>query len=356
MANKRSSKITTLFAIATVIASPLVLAHHGIVYMPSLYLTNNVVEFQGEIVEVFWRYPHTRARMRVLEADGEERLLELEMTPTPREWEQLGYSAEDFLGFVRAAGFISRRDPDSLGATNILLPDGREYVYELRTEALWTNDKAATVEPAVDQQRAEEERRTAIGIFRTWGPRLGRRPGGQGGFRHFLSDRGLELAAQYHAPTDNPELDCRTGVGSSMMSPYPLEIIDGGDRITLHQGEYNVRRTVWLDPDASGVLPATSPFGFSVGRWENDTLIVHTTHIDFPYLDSYGTPQSDQIEYLERFGVSELDSEVMLNYSLTATDPVMYAEPIIMERSRRWFPGGELGEFDWACEWESDLE
>ena len=92
---------------------------------------------------------------------------------------------------MRAAGFISRRDPDSLGATNILLPDGREYVYELRTEALWTNDKAATVEPAVDQQRAEEERRTAIGIFRTWGPRLGRRPGGQGGFRHFLSDRGL---------------------------------------------------------------------------------------------------------------------------------------------------------------------
>ena len=49
-----------------------------------------------------------------------------------------------------------------------------------------------------------------------------------------------ELAALYYAPTDNPELECRTGVGASMPTPSPLEIIDEGDRITVHQAEYEV--------------------------------------------------------------------------------------------------------------------
>ena len=354
MPETRSLVIATLSALVTAMASPVVLAHHGPVFQSALYLADNLIELQGEIVAVFWRYPHTRARLRVVDDEGEEQLWEIEMEPTPREWEQLGVNEEDLFGLVRAAGYISRRDSNVLGASNILLPNGRELALG-RSDLIWSDDRISVEEPAVDPDRAAQERRTATGIFRTWGPRLGRRPQADD-YHHLLTERGRELAALYYAPTDNPELECRTGVGASMPTPSPLEIIDEGGRITVHQAEYNVRRTIWLDPDASGVEATPGPLGYSVGRWEDDVLIVHTTHIDFPYLDPYGTPQSDQIEYLERLQVSESEGEVVLNHSLTATDPVMYAEPIVLEWLRRWSPGSVIDEFDCAVDWESESE
>lgn len=354
MPGTRTLSITTLSALATLIASPLVLAHHGAVTQPSLYLTDNLVELQGEIVEVLWRNPHTRARMHVVDDNGEERLWELELVPTPREWELRDINEEDLLGPARAAGYISRRDPDSLGALHILLPDGREYAQGNR-DLRCTGDRVASERPFVDPERAAEERRSATGVFRTWGRRLGPRLQAEE-YQNLLTDRGRELAAQFYAPRDNPELECQSGFAQSMQDPSPMAIIDEGDRILIRPAEYDVLRTVWLDPAASGTELAPTPFGFSVGRWEGDVLVVHTTHIDFPYLDPYGTPQSDQIEYLERYEVSETDGEVTLNYSLTATDPLMYAEPIVLEHSRRWAPGSVIEEFNCAHEWEDGLD
>ena len=347
-------RTTTLSALAGLAASSLALAHHGPVTQTSLYLTDEFVELSGEIVDVFWRNPHTRARMLVVGDDGEEQMWEIEISPGPRTLERLGINEEDLFGPARAAGYISRRDPDSLGALNILLPDGREYATGNR-DLIWAGDRVASTQFAIDPERAAEERRTATGIFRTWGRRIGPRPQPDE-YHHLLTDRGREAAAQFYAPRDNPELECRTGVGASMMDPMPLEILDEGDRIVVHQSEYNVRRTIWLDPEASGVEPTPGPYGFSVGRWEGDVLIVNTTHIDYPYLDPYGTPQSEQIEYHERFELSESGDDVRLNYSLTATDPVMFAEPIVFERSRQWSPGRVFEEFNCTHEWEGEAE
>jgi hypothetical protein len=354
MPSTRTLTVTTFSLFAGLAASSLTLAHHGAVTQPSLYLTDNFVELQGEIVDVLWRNPHTRAHMRVVDDNGEEQLWEIEISPGPHTLEQLGINEEDLFGPARAAGYISRRDTDSLGALHVLLPDGREYAQGNR-ELLWAGDRVANTQFAIDPERAAEEQRTATSIFRTWGRRVGPRPQADE-YHHLLTERGREAAAQFYAPRDNPELECRTGLGASMMDPMPFEIIDEGDRILVHQAEYNVHRTIWLDPEASGVESAPTPFGFSVGRWEDDVLIVHTTHIDFPYLDPYGTPQSDQIEYLERFGISESDGEPMLDYSLTATDPVMYAEPIVFERPRRWSPGRVFEEFNCTHEWEGGSE
>ena len=335
---------------AALLATAPLLAHHGAVTQPSLYLTDNFVELQGEIVEVLWRNPHTRARMNVVDENGNEQLWEIELSPGPRGLERSGIFRDDLLGPARAAGYVSRRDADSLGALHLLLPDGREYAQGNR-ELLWGGDRFTSSAQEIDEEQAAEERRTATSIFRTWGRRQGPRPQSDE-YHHLLTERGREVAAEFYAPRDNPELECRTGVGASMMDPMPLRIADEGDRISIHQAEYNVHRTIWLDPEASGVEPVAGPFGFSVGRWEDDVLIVHTTHIDFPYLDPYGTPQSDQTEYLESFALEEADGQVSLDYSLTATDPLMYAEPIVFERQRRWQPGRVFEEFNCAHEWE----
>ena len=52
-------------------------------------------------------------------------------------------------------------------------------------------------------------------------------------------------------------------------------------------------------------MPQPSPLGYSVGRWENDSLIVTTTAIDWIYFDEIGTPQSPALETEEIFTLSD---------------------------------------------------
>ena len=42
-----------------------------------------LTELEGEVVEVLWRYPHARARLQVVDDDGEETIWELELGPPP---------------------------------------------------------------------------------------------------------------------------------------------------------------------------------------------------------------------------------------------------------------------------------
>ena len=352
MPNNNRTVHIIIFLAGALLAAPSILAHHGAVTNGAIYLTDDFIELEGEITEVFWRNPHARARMSVLDDNGEETIWELELGPGPRGFEGRGINADDFLGHARAAGYQSKRDSDSLGVLHVLLPDGREYAQGNR-ELLWGDERVVNNSQELDPEKVAEARRTADRIFRTWGRRMRNRPPAEG-YAHLLNERGRELAAQYDAARDNPELECRTGVVNSMMDPVPMEISDGGDSISIHVAEYNVRRTIYLGDAASGVEPVPSPLGFSVGHWEGDVLVVQTTRIDFPYLDPYGTPQSDQVEYLERLSAS--DDGATLNYSITVTDPVFYLAPITLERPRQWTPGVEIPEFNCAADWAGGAE
>ena len=333
---------------AAVLCASAAFSHHGPVSNAALYLTDTVLDLEGEIVEVLWRNPHARAHLRVVEPDGEERIWEVELGPTPREIETQGLYPDDFLGPVRVAGYQSRRDPDGIGALHILLPSGEELIRNRNAEPLWSDRRVAEPTETLDPARVAEHRRTANGIFRVWGRRLLGRPMAAE-FEAQLTALGRERLAGYNAVTDNPELECRTGVVVSMMDPNAMEIVDQGDRILIHSEEYNVRRTVYLDPDAADAEPTPSPFGYSVGRWEGDALLVTTTHIDYPLMLPDGVPHSDQVELLERFSIS--DDETLLNYSVTVTDPAIFTEPITIERQRRWTPGYEIPEYDCALTW-----
>ena len=55
-------------------------------------------------------------------------------------------------------------------------------------------------------------------------------------------------------------------------NPYPRDFVDRGDAIPMRLEHYDTVRTIHLTalpPD--GETPA-SPLGYSVGRWDNDTL------------------------------------------------------------------------------------
>ena len=327
-------------------------AHHGSLANSALYESGVLIELEGEITEVLWRNPHARAHLSVVGENGEETVWEIETQPGPVEFGRMGISADDLLGRVRVAGYRSRRNPDSLGVLNLLLPGGREY-HANNTDPLWSDSGVRIVLQEPDPDRAAAERETANGIFRMWSRRLGPRPRAES-YAHLLTERGRELAAEFDAPRDNPELACRSGVAATMFDPNPMEVVDGGDRITIILEEYDIRRTIHLgenpEPEPEPESEERSPLGFSVGHWDGGTLVVTTTDMDWPYLDPYGTPQSEQAQYVERFVLSENDT--VLSYSLTATDPIMYTAPITLEHQRRWAPGIEIPPFDCAAGWD----
>lgn len=86
-------------------------------------------------------------------------------------------------------------------------------------------------------------------------------------------------------------------------------------------------RTIWTDgrdpPDALVAGPFW--YGYSVGRWEDDTLVVTTNGLDGrAWMDEWGTPFTDFAVIEERW--RRLDSS-RIELTITISDPELYTEP-----------------------------
>jgi hypothetical protein len=335
--------------LTVVLVSTDLLAHHGPVTNASLYETDELIELEGEMIEVFWHNPPTRGRLEVVGADGEATIWEVELGSGPRSMEGRGLEAADFLGPSKIAGFVARKGSNSFGALHVLLPNGQEITRSSRP-LRWSNvmvpEGSSTV---IDPAKVAEDRETATSIFRMW--ETGRGAGPKRDLSmDWLTERGREAAASYDPVADNREInDCRQGMPDMMFDPPPLNIIDLGDRIILEAAEYNTTRTIYLDTAASSE-PEFSRTGYSTGRWVGDTLLVTTTNVDWPFYSDLGFPQSDQVTYLERFSVS--DDGSFLNHSITITDPVMATRPFTIERTRDWAPGAVIPPYNCVVDWE----
>jgi hypothetical protein len=72
------------------------------------------------------------------------------------------------------------------------------------------------------------------------------------------------------------------------------------DTITLKYGQMGLERTIYMNPAARPNNVAPSRAGYSVGRWENDVLIVETTRF-LPGVLNAPVRHSDQLRVVERF-------------------------------------------------------
>ncbi len=87
-----------------------------------------------------------------------------------------------------------------------------------------------------------------------------------------------------------------------------------------------MRRTIHLTaPENLAEIPF-SDLGYSVGRWDGDTLEVRTTRVGWPYIDDEGRPQSENVEILEQFAI--IDNGSRLDYRQTVIDPQTLIEPM----------------------------
>ena len=115
---------------------------------------------------------------------------------------------------------------------------------------------------------------------------------------------------------NDPTLKCiMPGVPLGVYDPYPLEIIQQDHQIALLYEHFHMVRRIFMDGRQAPEDWWPSLVGFSVGRWEGDTLVVQTAKIDWPFFDDVGTPQSMDVDIVERFALSPDASP--LDYEIT---------------------------------------
>lgn len=99
-------------------------------------------------------------------------------------------------------------------------------------------------------------------------------------------------------------------------------------------------RQIFMDGRALETDPNPSWMGYSVGRWEGDTLVVESFGFnDRTWLDSAGHPHTEALRMTERYrrrDFGHMDIEVTLN------DPAVYARPWTVALTAELRPDTEL--------------
>jgi hypothetical protein len=119
--------------------------------------------------------------------------------------------------------------------------------------------------------------------------------------------------------------------------------------VMLFEG-YHTYRQIFTDSRPFPKDPEPAWFGYSVGKWEGETLVVETIGIDEQtWLDDSGHPHSDQLRVIERFRRRDFGHT---DVQVTIDDGKAYVKPWTVVLGWQLMPDTEL--MDWVCQNEKD--
>jgi hypothetical protein len=122
----------------------------------------------------------------------------------------------------------------------------------------------------------------------------------------------------------DPEIRCyMPGVPRMIYMPYPFQIIQGRDTIFMASEFASASRTIRMNTKDKS--PADSWMGWSVGRWEGNTLVVDVTdQNDQTWFDRAGDFHSEALHVVERYSLIDRNA---INYEATIDDPKVFSRP-----------------------------
>lgn len=144
---------------------------------------------------------------------------------------------------------------------------------------------------------------------------------------------------------DNPDAHCLPmGLMQFHLHPQPRKIVQTSKLIVIMYEANHGLRQIYLD---GRPLPGNDPepwwYGYSVGHWEDDTLVVETTgYRDDMWLDVWGTPMTSAGKTIERFRRLNYGS---MQIDITIDDPKAYTKPFTVRVNHQLSPDSELIEF-----------
>jgi len=327
LSNRQSGLVGGLIGLLSLPLSSF--AHHA---FSGVFDMDNLTELEGELTRVMWRNPHVQFTIR--DSDGESWDIETNSVSILR---RMDVSA-DLLqegDRITVAGYPARSGANAMWINNILLSDGRELVTRPGVAPRWASEHLGRSEYwlAGGAGGGAEQ-----GIFRVWSTRFNG-PGRYMGLEEYpLTEAAAAAQADFDPLADDPIGECTPkGMPWIMQQPYPVEFTRDGDDILFHIEEYDLVRTIHMNPAASADDVPRALLGHSVGRWDGDDLIVHTHSVDWYHFNSTGIPQSAAAQFEERF--SPTADGANLDYTVTVTDPETFTEPVTMRKQWVWRPG-----------------
>ena len=313
---------TGLFAIALPVA-----AHHS----RAIYDQQRVVTLEGVVTRYEWTNPHVYLYVETEGDSGDPVVWAFESNVTTimrrRGWSKDTFAPGDR---VKVQGNPARDATRNMALTVSVTKGSSTY---------FDNDDGLVA--ALDGSEAPRVRATGLsGIWEV--------PFTQPIIRSFsepsswsLTTKGAEARGSYVDETMNSQLLCIPRTAPWLMIFTGVHEIDIGDALVSIRTEYNtVERTVHMDLASHEGAPYTHQ-GHSIGRWEDEVLVVDTAHFaDNRSGNARGVPSGSQKHLVERFELNP--DRTGLTYRFVLEDPEYLAAPVTGELQSVYRPGLEF--------------
>jgi hypothetical protein len=375
---KKSFMACMLASLCSIVLLPsTTMAHHGVTGQFDL---EQVLTVTGVVNRVRFVNPHAYVYFKVTNAQGEEEQWRCELRSGSL-LKRKGWTTDMFAigSTIKIFGSPDRRDPKTVYTETITFEDGtviarydalddsgntiageRELTREDGTPNLagnWSEPVRNSPPPQGPRPRSappeginlandgspqrvdfppptgNQARAGGPGGGRPEGgrPRGGRPGGGNRPPQYAVTDIVRAEAGDFTAD-QNPRFNCEpTNIIFDYAFDQMLNKIDQtGSAIVISYGFMDLVRVIHLIGDFPDEIEP-SVAGYSIGKWEDDTLVVHTKGFKPGFLQAPGgrargaVRHGDQMEITERFTMSEDGNELTREY--TVVDPVYLAEP-----------------------------
>jgi hypothetical protein len=336
-----------LVSVLLVVASPSLAHHSKFVYFDP----SKSVMLEGEISLVQWRNPHVEFKLAVKDNSGNDVTWTLE-THSVSILRRMDLSRDviEVGDTVRVVGWQAKRGGEELFISNMLLPNGREIIFDPGSKPQWSDNVEGDHSGwMITEESLGDSDKDAEGIFHVGSTSL---VGGDGNFLYenydFPLTKGAAAARAEFDMYTHPIIGTCVfkGMPTIMEQPYPMQFAKSHNLILMHMEEGDTVRVFDMTPGATTANRKPTKLGHSVGKWEGDTLVVTTTGSNWPLVDLTGVPNTVDAVYLERFTPSADGKR--LDYTLTITDPGIFTSPPTFSKSWLWVPGERVEPYD--CE------
>lgn len=156
-------------------------------------------------------------------------------------------------------------------------------------------------------------------------------PDGKLPYQPWAAAKAKEISNTHTEPTPdniNPDARCfMQGVPHHLYN-REIEILQTADSVAIFNMAHHTFRVIPLDGRPHIAEPIKLWMGDSVGRWEDDALVVEVTnHNDQTRFDVVGDFHSDALRVDERFVLVDPDT---IQYTATIEDPTVFTRPWTM--------------------------
>jgi len=162
-----------------------------------------------------------------------------------------------------------------------------------------------------------------------------------------LTPKGAEILRRNTQPgVVGPNLKCLPdGVPHADLLPEPFKIIQAPGQIVMLYEVLTIFRQVFTDGRKLPPDPSPVWLGYSVGKWDGDTLVVDTMGFnDLSWLDARGHGHSEDMRVEERFHRRDFGH---MDVAVTIADPEVFTKPVTINFVERLLPDTDV--FEHIC-------